>query len=104
MKTTLLDFVNGNANYNIAHYGNPSPIYALGQPSLEAREFTEEARKKLAKKGDAMPGGGYPIAFVQDLHNAIQAIGRAKNPSATNAHIKKRAAALGASHLIPENW
>lgn len=51
-----------------------------------------------------MSDGSFPIRNVSDLKNAIRAIGRAKNPSAAKAHIKKRAASLGESDLIPENW
>ena len=68
------------------------------------RQFTDDQRKALAKEGKAMPGGGFPIENVEDVRNAIQAIGRAKNPSAAKAHIKSRAKALGASKLIPSDW
>lgn len=68
--------------------GSPMP--------LEARDFSQGRRKKLAKTGDAMPGGGFPIVNKEDLANAKQAIGRAKNRGATIAHINKRAKALGA--------
>lgn len=68
------------------------------------REFSEEQRRALAEKGHAMPDGSYPIVTREDLENAIQAIGRSKNPGATKAHIKKRARALGLEELIPEEW
>ena len=51
-----------------------------------------------------MKHGGFPILSAKDLDNAIQAIGRAKNPAAAKAHIKKRAKALGASGKIPVSW
>ena len=63
---------------------------------MECREFSTKQRKAAAKTGAAMPGGGYPIKNRSDLANAKQAIGRAKNRSATIAHINKRAQALGA--------
>lgn len=68
------------------------------------KTFSKDKRDKLAKEGKAMPDGSYPIEGEQDLKNAIQAIGRAKNPAATKAHIKKRAKALGLTNLIPEGW
>jgi cation transport regulator ChaB len=68
------------------------------------KEFSTERRETLAKKGKAMPGGGYPIENEGDLKNAIQAFGRAKNKAATKAWIKKRARALGKTELLPENW
>ena len=70
----------------------------------EFREVGTKERKNLADKGEAMPDGSYPIANLQDLKNAIQAIGRAKDPAAAKAHIKKRARALGHADLIPEGW
>ncbi len=84
--------------------------------SLEAlleRAFSTEQRVALAKKGQAMPmrnadgeivDGAYPIPDVAALKDAIQAIGRAKDPAAAKAHIRKRAKALGALNLIPEGW
>jgi hypothetical protein len=71
---------------------------------LNEREFSEKKRKELAKEGEAMKDGSFPIANVQDLKNAIKAHGRAKNPAAAKAHIKKRAKALGKSDLIPAEW
>ena len=68
------------------------------------KEFSAGRRETLAKSGKAMKGGGYPIESTADLKNAISAFGRAKNPAATKAHIKKRARALGKSDLLPENW
>ncbi len=75
-----------------------------GSPMLEKRQFSQRQRDKAAKSGAAMPGGGYPIENKKDLSNAIQAFGRAKNPSAVKAHIKSRAKALGATDMLPEDW
>lgn len=68
------------------------------------REFSEDRRRELAESGEAMPDGSYPIVNEEDLRNAIQAIGRAKDPEATKRHIRKRARALGKEDLIPEEW
>lgn len=73
-------------------------------PDLRAREYSQEERERLASQGKALPDGGYPIVDREDLENAIQAIGRAKNPEAARRHIKKRARALGLEELIPEEW
>jgi hypothetical protein len=75
-----------------------------GDQIMRDKEFSTEQRKKLAKTGAAMKGGGFPIESEQDLKNAIHAIGRAKNPAAAKAHIKTRARALGKTELLPENW
>lgn len=68
------------------------------------RAVPADERKRLADSGAALPDGSFPIANVDDLRNAIQAIGRAKDPVAARAHIKKRARELGEEALIPEGW
>ena len=75
-----------------------------GGDALVAREFDAKKRKAMADSGTAMPDGSFPIANVEDLRNAIQAIGRAKDPDAAKRHIRKRARALGAENLIPDSW
>lgn len=79
-------------------------LYPTAGPVEEAKEFSPEKRDKLAKEGKAQSDGSYPIENESDLKNAIQAFGRSKNPSATKAHIKKRANALGLSSLLPAEW
>jgi hypothetical protein len=71
---------------------------------LHFKEFAPAKRRKLAGKGHALSDGSYPIENVADLKNAIQAIGRAKNRARVMAHCRKRARALGASHLLPDSW
>jgi hypothetical protein len=89
----------------------PEAVVAAGPGTVGAedvplpfREYDTEARKRMAKAGTAMPDGSFPIADEEDLRNAIQAIGRAKDPEAARAHIKKPARALGKEALIPEGW
>jgi hypothetical protein len=72
--------------------------------SLVAREFDTGKRKAMAKRHTAMPDGSFPIANAEDLHNAIQAIGRAKDPDAVKAHIRRRAKALGLESQLPDSW
>ena len=67
-------------------------------------KFTEEKRQEWAKKGLAMPDGGYPIRNRSDLLNAIQAYGRGKNKPEIKRWIKKRAKELNAEKLLPESW
>lgn len=71
---------------------------------IEERTFSAAEREKLAAKGHAMPHGGYPITDAKSLSDAIQSIGRAKNPAAAKAHIKKRAKALGLTSQLPDSW
>lgn len=68
------------------------------------RAFSDEQRMRMAEEGTALPDGSYPIATRADLSNAIQAYGRAKDKAKAKAHIMKRAKALGAEEMIPENW
>lgn len=76
----------------------------IADADLEKREFSEAKREDLADEGKALPDGSYPIANTNDLKNAIQAYGRAKNKAAVKRHIIKRARALGATDLLPEDW
>jgi len=71
----------------------------------EFRDVSTKERKRLAKSGGAMKDGSYPIANCQDLKNAIQAIGRAKDPEATKRHIRRRKSALGCGDVdLPDSW
>lgn len=70
----------------------------------QARDFPADERRKLAKQGIAMPDGSFPIKTKQDLKNAIRLAGKASNPAAARAHIKKRARALGLEDMIPDSW
>ena len=65
---------------------------------------TREKREALAKEGKAMKDGSFPISNVEDLKNAIQAHGRAKDIAAAKKHIVKRARALGKYDLVPDEW
>jgi hypothetical protein len=75
-----------------------------GTGMVEKRSFSSDQRDSMASSGQAMPDGSYPIGNTGDLKNAIQAYGRSKNPSATKAHIIRRARALGATDQLPEDW
>jgi hypothetical protein len=71
---------------------------------------TAEGRKKLGSQGKALPsksGGAprYPIPNVAYLKKAIKAVGRGKGDHAViRRYIMRRASALGATNLIPDNW
>lgn len=72
--------------------------------TIMKRDFTDDQRKEMADKGEAMPDGSFPIASEQDLKNAIHAIGRAKDPEAAKKHIISRAKSLGHTELLPDGW
>lgn len=68
------------------------------------RAFTQDQRDAMAKEGNALPDGSFPIGNREDLQNAIMAFGRAKDKEAAKRHIMKRARDLGAESMIPESW
>jgi hypothetical protein len=68
------------------------------------REFSSESRKKGAEEGWAKPDGSYPIRNTGDLKNAIKAWGRGGATASDKAWIKKRAKALGAESMLPDDW
>jgi hypothetical protein len=72
----------------------------------ELAYIPQAERQKLAKTGEAMPDGSFPIKTKDDVKAAIHAYGRAKksHKAAVRKHIQKRARALGVAKLIPENW
>lgn len=70
----------------------------------ERREFSTKEREKLAKEGKALPHGGFPIENCEDVENAVQAIGRAKNRQQTINHIVSSAKRLGCMDKVPEKW
>jgi hypothetical protein len=82
----------------------PRPKPKTATASEQAKSFSAPARKQAAGKGQAMPGGSFPIQNKSDLKNAIAANGRAKNKAAAKAHIIRRAKALGATSMLPEGW
>lgn len=68
-------------------------------------DFSHSERKDLAKKGEAMPNGKYPIRNSQDLKDAIKLSGASDMPKEkVQAWIKKRAKELGLESELPEDW
>lgn len=74
---------------------------------------TAGQRKRFAKQGVAMPDGSFYIRNVNDLSNAINAVGRATpnadesetaRRNAVRRHIIKRAAELKFPDMIPDTW
>jgi hypothetical protein len=71
---------------------------------------TAEGRRKAKAKGAALPsksGGAprYPTPNVAYLKKAIKAVGRGSGDHAViRRYLIRRAKALGASNLIPDNW
>ena len=70
-----------------------------------ADKYNAGQRASMAKNGQAMADGSYPIADEDDLSNAIHAVGRGgADHDIIRKHIISRAKALGKSDAIPDNW
>lgn len=65
-------------------------------------------RAKAEQRGQAMPGGRFPIRDRDDLLKAIRAVGRARGGEKGRTQVRrfiiKRARALGLTDLIPDTW
>lgn len=61
--------------------------------------------KRMAASGAAMENESYPIADKEDVEHAVNAVGRGgASHNAIRAHVIRRAKAIGASSMIPDNW
>jgi phage head maturation protease len=69
---------------------------------MDKRDFSTAQRQDAADTGAALPDGSFPIKNKEDLSNARQAVGRAKDPGKARAHIRSRAQDLGVK--LPDNW
>lgn len=65
-----------------------------------------EERRRMAKKKQAMPGGRFPISDCADVKKAVRLAGHGTHASqgAIKSYIKRRAAALGCTGQIPDDW
>lgn len=92
------EILNQNTSVKKSLFDNLDPFY------ITKRKFSSKQRERMASEGHAMPDGSYPIANRTDLMNAIRSWGRGGSDPKVKEHIKRRARALGASDMIPENW
>lgn len=75
------------------------------EKSANKTSFTHEERKDLAKKGEAMSNGKYPIRNRQDLKDAIRLSGSSSmSKKEVKKWIKKRAKELNLEDELPEDW
>lgn len=105
----LADKIHGEQPQNewdLSVYNKQDEVSAALHPSVSnADKYNADDRNRMAQSGEAMDDGSYPIADEEDLHNAIQAVGRGgADHDAIRKHIIKRAKALGMSSAIPDNW
>lgn len=85
---------------------------AVGGKSYEAivkAKYSAEQLRQMLAEGHAMRGPNgepdYPIGDRQDVENAVHAVGRGQGShDAIRAYIIRRARALGAMDLIPDDW
>ena len=85
--------------------GSPGPMAAAAARFLNADKYKQADRDQMAKSGQAMPDGSYPVADEEDLDNAIRAVGRGgADHDDIRKHIIKRAAAIGQESKIPDDW
>lgn len=68
------------------------------------RAYGEEAREKMAERGDAMQDGEMPISNDSDLRNAVMAWPRSQKRQEAKDHIMARAHALGLEKSLPDEW
>lgn len=92
--------------HQAALYASEPGVASMTQTDDEARaKYDSKQLAAMAKNGQAMPDGSYPIGDKEDLANAIHAVGRGSGShNAIRMHIMRRAKALGAMDMIPDNW
>ncbi|NUP47544.1 MAG: hypothetical protein HOW97_09575 [Catenulispora sp.] len=77
----------------------------LTHEQLVKAKYDTDDLKRMAANGQAMEDESYPIVDREDLENAIHAVGRGgADHDAIRRHIERRAKALGATSMIPDNW
>jgi hypothetical protein len=68
------------------------------RPEIRAADLSEDERKDLASKGQALPDGSYPIPDAEHLHAAaVLAASGHGDAEAAKSLIRRRAAELGVS-------
>jgi hypothetical protein len=88
----------------VQEYKRRGGTYKMYDEDMDKREFSGATRERMAESGTAMPDGSFPIGNRTDLMNAIRSVGRAKNYAAAKQHIIRRARALNAMDMLPEDW
>lgn len=82
----------------------PEGTLAVADAEIRAK-YNQSDRDDMAKSGEAMSDGSYPIKDKEDLQNAIHAVGRGNaDHDAIRKHVIARAKTLGLSDMIPDNW
>ena len=69
-----------------------------------AKDLDTAERRKLADEGKALPDGSFPIRNREDLRDAVQSFGRAKDKAEAKRWIKNRARELRGEKDLPQDW
>lgn len=104
MCAKAVDLAKGTTKWRGGKKESADPDAPIFEGTFNERSFTQEQRDAMVKSGAAMSDGGFPIATKGDLKNAVLSYGRAVNKPAVKKHIIKRAKALGAVDVLPEDW
>lgn len=88
---------------------DPDDTWLAADIDIAKGKYSAEQLRSMLAAGKAMknPQGepSYPIGDKEDLSNAIHAVGRGSGShDSIRAYIKRRAKALGATDMIPDNW
>jgi hypothetical protein len=76
-------------------------------PALSSRGYTQKERDQMAKSGEALPSGAYPIRTKKDLQSALilaQSGHGNDDPTEIKKHIIGRAKVLGLTDMLPSDW
>lgn len=85
---------NSSAVYNRS---NALLLAKYPEARFYAKDYSQDERDSMAKSGEALSDGSYPIKTCTDAHNARQAYGRSNegDRSKVASHIRSREKALG---------
>jgi hypothetical protein len=72
-------------------------------PRLTTPVYSDEERAAMARTGEAMPNGSYPIKHAADISFAVEDRRNAGQPADARKHIL-RATELGALDKVPDDW
>lgn len=86
-----------------------APLQLAADVDIAKGKYSAEELRSMLGRGQAFRNANgqpsYPIGDKEDLSNAIHAVGRGgASHDAIRAYIIRRAKALGASDMIPDNW
>lgn len=108
--SALRCFINREQQQSLGDNSDDDSMVSLAaEADVEKAKYNAEQLRQMLKEGKAFRNANgdpsYPIGDKEDLENAIHAVGRGSGDhDAIRAYIIRRAKALGASDMIPDNW